>query len=133
MSIVPEVKMLGIAAVGLAVSLLGHGLQGYLYLQQRDARVTAEAALLHVAGDAAGARAAADSCTASVDALSHAAAVQAGMATQAREIALTLAGKHAAAADKILSTPEAVPGNDCASAQARVSDLLQSRGRKEVP
>lgn len=129
MSIVPDIKILGIAVCGLVLSLLGNGLQGYLYMQQRDARVTADEALLHVASDAAGARAAADSCTASVDALSTAAAVQAGMATQAREFALKLAGKHAAAADKILSTPVAVPGNDCASAQARVADLLQSRDR----
>lgn len=127
MSVVPEIKILTVAAIGLVVSLLGNALQGYAYLQQRDALTESRTTLTHAAGDTALARAAADSCSASVEGLGTAAAVQAGLATQAREFALTLAGKHAAAADKILSTPPAVPGNDCASAQARVADLLASR------
>ncbi|MDR0212884.1 MAG: hypothetical protein LBJ15_02630 [Comamonas sp.] len=127
MSWAPEVKLLSLAAGALVVALAGNALQGYVYLQQRDAITESRTTLTHAAGDTALAQAAADSCSASIGALSTAAAVQAGLATQAREFAQTLAGKHAAAADKILATPPAVPGNDCASAQARVADLLAAR------
>ncbi|MDH0049622.1 hypothetical protein [Comamonas terrigena] len=127
MSIVPEIKMLTVAVVGLAASLAGNALQGHLYLQQRDALTEARTTLTHSAEATDLAQRAANSCSASITALGTAAAVQAGLATQAREFANKLAGKHAAAADKILSTPPAVPGNDCASAQARVSDMLAAR------
>nr|WP_315540218.1 hypothetical protein [uncultured Comamonas sp.] len=127
MSIVPEIKILTLAVVALAASLAGNAIQGYGYLQQRDALTEARTTLTHAAGETATAQAAANSCSASIEALSTAAAVQAALGTQAREFANTLAGKHSAAADKILSTPPAVPGNDCASAQARVADLLAAR------
>lgn len=127
MSIASEIKILTAALVGLAMSLAGNGLQGYVYLQQRDALTEARTTLTHSAEATDLAQRAANSCSASITALETAAAVQAGLAKQAREFATKLAGKHAAAADKILSTPPAVPGNDCASAQARVGDLLASR------
>lgn len=127
MSIASEIKILTLALVVLAASLAGNALQGHLYLQQRDALTETRTTLTHAAGETANAQAAANSCSASIDALSTAAAVQAALGTQAREFANTLAGKHAAAADKILSTPPAVLGNDCASAQARVADLLAAR------
>lgn len=127
MSIASEIKILTLAVAGLAMSLAGNGLQGYVYLQQRDALTEARTTLTHSAEATDLAQRAANSCSASITALETAAAVQAALATQAREFANKLAGKHAAAADKILSTPPAVPGNDCASAQARVADLLAAR------
>lgn len=127
MSIASEIKILTLALGGLVASLAGNGLQGYVYLQQRDALAEARTTLIHAAGETSTARDAANSCSASITALETSAAVQAALATQAREFANKLAGKHAAAADKILSTPPAVPGNDCASAQARVADLLAAR------
>lgn len=127
MSIASEIKILTLAVVGLAMSLAGNVLQAYVYLQQRDALAETRTTLTNSAEATDLAQRAANSCSASVTALGTAAAVQAALATQAREFANTLAGKHAAAADKILSTPPAVPGNDCASAQARVADLLAAR------
>ena len=129
MSIASEIKILTLAVVGLAASLAGNALQGYVYLQQRDALTEARTTLTRAAGETDTARAAANSCNASITALETTATVQAALGTQAREFAIKLAGKHAAAADKILSTPPAVPGNDCASAQARVADLLSARKR----
>lgn len=127
MNIASEIKILTLALVGLVASLAGNGLQGYVYLQQRDALTEARTTLTHAAGETTKALAVADSCSASITALETSAAVQAALATQARDFATKLAVKHAAAADKILSMPPAVPGNDCASAQARVADLLAAR------
>lgn len=127
MSIVPEIKMLTVAVVGLVASLAGNALQGYVYLQQRDALTEARTTLTHAAETTDLAQRAANSCSASITALETTVTVQAALGTQAREFANKLAGKHAAAADKILSTPPSVPGDDCASAQARVTDLLSAR------
>ncbi|WP_313570204.1 hypothetical protein [Comamonas terrigena] len=127
MSIASEIKILTLAGLGLVMSLAGNGLQGYVYLQQRDALTEARTTLTNSAEATDLAQRAANSCSASITTLETSAAVQAALATQAREFANKLAGKHAAAADKILSTPPAVPGNDCASAQARVADLLAAR------
>lgn len=129
MSIVPEIKILTLAVVGLAASLVGNALQGYVYLQQRDALTEARTTLIHAAETTDLAQREANSCSASITALETTATVQAALGAQAREFAIKLAGKHAAAADKILSTPPAVPGNDCASAQARVADLLAARNK----
>lgn len=122
-----ELKVTTICVIALLLSAICNVVQGYVYLQQRDALTEARTTLNHAADETANALWAANSCSASITALETAATVQAALGTQAREFAIKLAGKHAAAADKILSTPPAVPGNDCASAQARVADLLAAR------
>lgn len=116
--------------VALVVSVLANVGAGYVYLQQRDALTVATNDLEHAAGDTAGARAAADACSASIDALAMSAAVMASQLEAERAAAQQRAGKHYTAADKILATPAAVPGDACASAQKRVADILASRGQK---
>lgn len=117
-------------AVALGVSVLANAGAGYVYLQQRDALIVASNNLEHAAGDTATARAAADACSASVEALAASAAVMASQLEAARTDAAQRAGQHYAKADKILTTPAAVPGDACASAQKRVTDILASRNQK---
>lgn len=116
--------------VALALSVLANAGAGYIYLQQRDALTIAGNNLTHAAGDAATARAAAAACSESVEALAASAAVMASQLEAARTAAAQKAGTHMAKADVILSTPAAVPGNDCASAQARVASILANRTQK---
>lgn len=129
MSFVTEKLPVALCA-GLALSLLANLAAGYLYLQQRDVAVTATNNLQHAASDTVTARAAADACSASVEGLAASAAVMASQLEAARQAAAQQASKHNAVADKILSTPAAVPGDDCASAQKRVAEILASRDQK---
>lgn len=117
-------------AIALGVSLLANAGAAYVYLQQRDALTVAANNLEHAAGDTATARAAADACSASVDAMAVSAAVMASQLEAARTAAAAQAKVHNTKADKILATPAAVPGDDCASAQKRVADILASRNQK---
>jgi hypothetical protein len=130
MRFTPEVKLLLLGAGALVASLVGNALQGYVYLQQRDAITVARTELDHSTGDTAIARAAAEACSSSVDGLATSAAVLASQLTTERAAAADRAGRLYAAADKILRTPPAVPGDACASAKALVADVLQSRDRK---
>ena len=114
-------------ALALLLSVLGNVGQGLLYLRQRDAATLARSDANHAGDTASLARASADVCTKSVDALVD---VNKGLQTerdQARQLAAKAARGHGARADKILATPAAVPGDACASAQARVAALLASR------
>lgn len=116
--------------IAFGLSLLANVGAGYVYLQQRDALVIVGNNLTHAAGDTATARAAADVCSASVEALAVSAAVIASQLEAARDAAAGQAGQHNKRADKILSTPAAVPGDACASAKKRVADVLASRDQK---
>ncbi|GGH62078.1 hypothetical protein GCM10010975_26410 [Comamonas phosphati] len=114
-------------ALALLLSVLGNVGQGLLYLRQRDAATLARSDADHAGDTASLARASADVCTKAVDALSD---VNKGLQAerdQARRQAAAAARGHSARADKILATPAAVPGDACASAQARVAELLASR------
>lgn len=114
-------------ALALLLSILGNAVQGLLYLRQRDAATLARSDADHAGDMTSLARASADVCTKSVDALLL---VNDGIKQerdQARQQAAAVAAGHKARADKILSTPAAVPGDACASAQARVAELLASR------
>ncbi|MDR0213244.1 MAG: hypothetical protein LBJ15_04480 [Comamonas sp.] len=130
MSWAPEIKLLSLAAGALVVALAGNALQGYVYLQQRDELTVARTKLDQAGGDTALARAAAEACSGSVEGLATSAAVLASQLTAERDAAAIHAGRLYAAADKILRTPPAVPGDACASARALVADVLQSRDRK---
>lgn len=116
--------------VALGVSVLANAGAGYVYLQQRDALTVAAKNLEHAAGDTATARAAADACSASVEAMAVSAAVMASQLEAARTAAAAQAKVHNTKADKILAMPAAVPGDDCASAQKRVADILADRTQK---
>lgn len=120
-------KICAALALALLLSALGNVALGLLYLRQRDAITLARSDASH-AGDAASlARASADVCTKAVDALQL---VNDGLRQErdlARQQAAAQARGHNARADKILATPAAVPGDACASAQARVTELLASR------
>lgn len=96
-------------------------------LRLRDALTLAKSDADHAAEKESLARASADVCTQAVDALHLVGEGLKRERDQARAQAAAVAAGHKARADKILSTPSAVPGDACASAQARVAELLASR------
>ena len=116
--------------MALALSLAANAGAGYIYLQQRDALAIAGNNLEHREGETVTARAAADACSASVEALAASAAVMASQLEPLRLAAQQRAAGRFAQADKILSTPAAVPGDACASAQKRVSEILATRQKE---
>lgn len=126
MSITPPQLTAGLG-LALVLSLVANIGAGYIYLQQRDALAIAGNNLEHKESETVTARAAAEACSASVGALAASAAVMASQLEPLRLAAQQRAGKHFAQADKILSTPAAVPGDACASAQKRVSEILATR------
>ena len=113
--------------LALLVSLAVNLAQGWAYLHQRDAAILARSDADHAADKESLARGSADVCTKAVDALLLAGDGLKRERDQARAQAAAVAAGHKARADKILSTPAAVPGDACASAQARVAELLASR------
>lgn len=113
--------------LALLVSLGVNLAQGWAYLQKRDAAILARSNADHAADKGSLARASADVCTKAVEALQLVGDGLKRERDQARAQAASVAVGHKARADKILSTPAAVPGDACASAQARVAELLASR------
>lgn len=111
----------------LLVSLACNGLLGWLYLGQRDDTAAARASTVSVAEQRDGARAAASACSDALDDLRTLADRRGREATAARSAAAGRAGQHNQRADQILSAPPAVPGNTCASAQARIDGWLKAR------
>lgn len=107
-------------AIALALSIAGNAWLTHAYIGERDTRVTAE-------NERKQARDAANTCSASVKALRERAEKAEKEGAVARAAAAASAAKSEARADKILSTPDAVPGNDCQSARAVVDDWLGSR------
>lgn len=114
-------------SLALLLSMLANTAQWLIYLQLRDAVILARSDADHAAEKESLARASADVCTKAVDALQLAGEGLKRERDQARAQAAAVAAGHKARADKILSTPAAVPGDACASAQARVAELLASR------
>ena len=96
-------------------------------LRLRDALTLARSDADQAADKESLARASADVCTQAVGALQLVGEGLKRERDQARAQAAAVAAGHKARADKILSTPAAVPGDACASAQARVAELLASR------
>lgn len=109
--------------LAVAVLVATNAATGWAWLHARDQLAVAQERA-DAAVDAAG------QCTASITALQAAAQQQ---AINARA-AIAAASKRAAAsnqvADQILAKPPAVPGNDCASAQAQVDEWLANRQAK---
>lgn len=108
-------------------SLALNAVLGWAYLGQRDDTTEAKTALRGMQGQRDGARDAASACSDSVDDLRDLADQRARDAAAARAVAASQAQGHNQKADAILSTPAPVPGDVCASAQARVDDWLKGR------
>ncbi|RMX06700.1 hypothetical protein D8I35_09370 [Corticibacter populi] len=117
------------ALVLLAVSALANVVQAWQYLGQRDTLAELRRDLAEASAGIAQARAAVDMCSASIDEMATAAAALEDQLEQARKQAQAAASQRYARADQILSAPAAVPGDVCASAQARVRDILAGRAR----
>lgn len=121
------VKAAAALALALLLSVLGNVCLILMYVDQRDAATLAKSDADHAGEKESLALGGADVCTKAVDALLL---VNSGLQLerdQARKQAAAAAAGHKTRADKILSSPAAVPGDACASAQARVADLLASR------
>lgn len=116
--------------VVLAISVAANAALGWAYLGQRDDTTTAQAALRDMEGQRDGAREAASACSDSVEALRELADQRGRDAAQARAAAAAKALGHNQRADQILAAPAPVPGDACASAQARVDSWLQGRAQK---
>lgn len=115
--------------LALGLSLAVNGLLGWAYLGQRDDTTEARTALRDMEGQRDGARQAASACSDSVDDLRKLADRRYVVAAPARAAAASAAQGHNQRADVILSTPAPVPGDACASAQARVDSWLQGRAK----
>lgn len=113
--------------LALLVSLAGNLAQGWAYLHKRDAAILARSDADRAGEKESLARESANVCTKAVDALLLAGEGLKQERDHARAQAAAVSAGHKARADKILSTPAAVPGDACASAQARVAELLASR------
>lgn len=115
--------------LALGLSLAVNGLLGWAYLGQRDDTTEARTALRDMESQRDGARQAASACSDSVDDLRELADQRAREAASARAAAASTAQGHNQRADTILATPAPVPGDVCASAQARVDSWLQGRAK----
>ena len=111
----------------ILASLAANAVLGWAYLGQRDETVTARADLRGMEGQRDGARQVASACSDSVEDLRELADRRAREAVAARAAAAGAARDHNQRADQILATPAPVPGDACASAQARVDDWLKGR------
>lgn len=121
----PGVPILGALVLSIAVNAA----LGWAYLGQRDQTATARAAVTTMERERDGARAAASVCSDAVEDLRIVADKRAAEAKAAHAAAAAKAKSHNQKADAILSTPPAVPGDDCRSAQARVADWLKGRAK----
>lgn len=70
---------------------------------------------------------AAELCSSQVQRLAAQAKRRAAEAATARAIAAQQAAAHNQRADAVLSTPAAVPGDDCASAEVRAAQWIRAR------
>jgi hypothetical protein len=112
-----------LCGVALAISVACNGAVGWLWLHARDERAVAETQRDE-------ARGAATACSDATEALRTLADKQAADGKAAVAEAKATAGKAAQRADHILSRAPSQPGNDCASAQDRVTDWLKTRGQQ---
>lgn len=114
---------------GLALSLALNAALGLAYLGQRDKTTEAQSAVTAMERQRDVAREAASACSDAVEDLRTVADKRAAEAKAARAEAAAKARGHNKKADSILATPAAVPGDDCRSAQVRVSEWLKGRAR----
>lgn len=115
--------------IALVISVAANAAMGWAYLGQRDDAAVAKTALRDMEGQRDGIRQVASECSASVDDLRKLAERRYVVAAPARAAAASAAQGHNQRADVILSTPAPVPGDVCASAQARVDDWIKERAK----
>lgn len=115
--------------IALAISVAANAALGWAWLGQRDDTTQAQADLRNMQGQRDGARQLASECSASVDDLRKLADRRYIVAAPARAAAASAAHSHNQRADQILAAPALVPGDVCASAQARVDSWLQGRAK----
>ncbi len=111
----------------LVVLVASNALTGWAWLGERDAATTARAETLAMQQQRNGIRSAASACSVGVEQLAVAAEQRATAAAPARQAAASRAAAHNQKADTILAAPAAVPGDACASAQARVDEWIKGR------
>jgi inorganic triphosphatase YgiF len=115
------------AAIVLAIALAATAAAAWIladaWLEARDARLQAAAERDQAAGVAR-------SCSAGVERLQRLADQRAQEARRAQQEARRQALSHQQAAQQILASPPAVPGDACASAEAAIDAWLQGRPRK---
>lgn len=104
----------------LTLSIAGNAALGWAWLGARD-QVAATVT------ERDNARAAASACSDATEALRELADKRAEEAKRARAAARAVAGRHEGRAQQILSTPAALPGDDCGSARVRVDGWLKGR------
>ena len=109
-------------AIVLAISLAANAVLGYAYLGQRDTAVVQTEKTTQATG-------AATACSEGVEDLSKAGTKRHKEAAPKVEAAAKRADVANKQADQILSTPAAVAGDDCKSAQARVDDWWATRAK----
>lgn len=113
----------------ILASLAANAVLGWAYLGQRDDTTQARTALRDMEGQRDGARQAASACSDSVEALRELADKRVRDAAPVRAAAASTARGHNQRADQILAAPAPVPGDVCASAQARVDEWLKGRAK----
>lgn len=104
----------------VALSLLGNFFLYHGYTAQRDRAVKAESDLTQ-------ANAATTTCNKSIQDLEHAAYKRGVVAAKRRAAGEKDRAAAEESAQQILSTPATVPGDDCRSAQDRVTKFLTTR------
>lgn len=104
----------------LALSLLGNALLAWLWVGAREGAAVAT----HEGGHA---RAAAAACSEGTEVLVQQADKREGEGRDRQAAAAKVALEHERKAQDILITPAAVPGDSCASAQARIDEWLADR------
>lgn len=107
-------------AIALVLSLLGNAWLGHSYLGQRDTAVEAKTDVKHIAG-------AAQECSQGTEQLQQQGKQREADAAPKRAAAAAKADEHNRTADRILTTPPAVPGDACASAQAELDSWWAGR------
>lgn len=109
--------------VALGISVAGNAALGWAWVGARERAATS----ILQRDDA---RAAASACSDATEDLRDLADKRAAEAKRAQALARIAATEHQQAANTILSTPPAVPGDACASAQVRIDGWLRGRARQ---
>lgn len=104
----------------LALSVVGNAALGWAWLGARD-----QVAATTTQRD--NARAAASACSDATEALRELADKRGAEAKRAQAAARQAASQREGRAQQILSTPSALPGDDCGSARVRVDGWLKGR------
>lgn len=108
--------------LALVISMAANGFVGMAWLKARDRATAAESSRDQWKGSA-------ETCGQSVVALQAAGKRQAASAAKKVEAARVTAGELFRAADRDLSTPASVAGDDCKSAMQRKDKFLQERAQ----